>query len=152
MGADCKDLCCTRGEDVSLNEYLRIIQHHRELEPLLNIPIKQCFSNHFIEDNDFGGGSYTHTVVVNDMCTFHQVLRGCILHTFKIKPMVGSLFPITFNYGLLLPSYEILYNLDDCRENGLTLYQSAKNDLLYYFGKEFISELDLLEHTLPTKE
>jgi len=57
------------------------------------------------------------------------------------------IIPINFDYGLLQPAWEILSNLDNCLSYGKTLYQGGKNDLLYYFGNKFISELDSIEET-----
>jgi hypothetical protein len=145
MNDNCGDVCYIRGEDVSKREYQLIVEHRKEIESLLDMPLDNLLPYRFVSDDDFSEGGYTHTMVIDDMCSFHiKTGRGCVLHTFKIKPMVGSLFPMTFNCGLLSPSKEIFYNLDDCHNYGKTLYEGGKNDLLYYFGRDFIQELDEL--------
>jgi Fe-S-cluster containining protein len=154
MKDKCKDLCCYRGEDISESEIAKIIKYKKQLQPLLTIPLEQCFGLAFTNDEDYPSGSYTRTKVINNKCVFLKD-KGCILHTIAIsngvdfhgiKPISGSLFPVSFNYGLLQPSHEITWNLDDCHTYGKTLYHSARNDLKYYFGDEFISELDTYEY------
>lgn len=62
-----------------------------------------------------------------------------------LKPMVGVLFPITFNKGMLLPSNEVLDHSLICLQQGPTLYQCSRDELFYYFGLELVNELDSLE-------
>jgi len=113
MHDSCKDLCCYRGEDASKSEIERIMKYQCQLQPLLSTPIEKCFGSVFIEDDDYPSGSYTRTKVINGKCVFLKD-KGCILHSIalannidfhELKPISGSLFPVSFNYGLLQPSH-----------------------------------------------
>jgi hypothetical protein len=154
MNDNCDDWCCHRGEDVSKNEINQIMKYEKQLQPFLAVSLKDCFGDNFTDDDeDYPDGGYTRIKAINNKCVFLQD-KGCLLHKIalennvdfhEIKPMPGSLFPISFNFGLLQPSHEIVWNLDDCVDFGKTIYQSAINDIKYYFGQEFINELDIYE-------
>jgi hypothetical protein len=77
-----------------------------------------------------------------------------MLHTFalgrgvdyhEIKPMVCSLFPVTFDGGLLHPSNEIADRSLQCIDDGPTLYEGVRSEIEYYFGAGLVAELDGLE-------
>ena len=77
-----------------------------------------------------------------------------MLHTFalgrgidyhEIKPMVCSLFPVTFDGGLLHPSNEIEDRSLQCIDDGPTLYQGVRSEIEFYFGAGLVAELDALE-------
>ena len=80
--------------------------------------------------------------------------RGCLLQSFcevngidyhQLKPFISSLFPITFESGLLQPSWEIMIKELVCMGHGTSLYRGVRDELLYYFGQEFVAELDQIE-------
>jgi hypothetical protein len=81
-------------------------------------------------------------------------VRGCQIHAFAatrgtdyhdLKPMVCTLFPCTFDGGLLHPSNEILDKTLQCIDDGPTLYQGVRDEIAWYFGAELVAELDAFE-------
>ncbi len=62
-----------------------------------------------------------------------------------LKPMICCLFPLTFDEGLLSPSPEVDDQTLICLGAGSSLYQGIREELEYYFGQEFIGELDTIE-------
>jgi hypothetical protein len=77
-----------------------------------------------------------------------------LLHSFaleegidyhELKPMVASLFPVTFDGGLLHPSNEIHDRSLQCIDDGPTLYQGVRGEIGWYFGNRLLAELDELE-------
>ena len=75
--------------------------------------------------------------------------RGLDYH--ELKPMVSSLFPVTFDWGLLHPSNEIEDRSLQCVDDGPTLYQGVRGEIEWYFGVELVRELDALESGLLAK-
>jgi hypothetical protein len=63
----------------------------------------------------------------------------------ELKPMVASLFPVTFDGGLLHPSTEIEDRSLQCIDDGPTLYQGVRSEIEWYFGGALVAELDALE-------
>jgi hypothetical protein len=59
--------------------------------------------------------------------------------------MVSILFPLTFNYGRLEPSSEVLDKSLVCAGEGPSLYDGVREELAYYFGDGLIAELDALK-------
>jgi hypothetical protein len=59
--------------------------------------------------------------------------------------MVCSLFPVTFDGGLLHPSNEIADRSLQCIDDGPTLYEGVRSEIQYYFGAGLVAELDGLE-------
>jgi Fe-S-cluster containining protein len=149
----CADACCYHGVDVSVVERDRILARADELEPLLPVPRESWFLPSTTLDRDFPGGAATRTAVVNGACVFLQRdSRGCTLHALAlardedyhtIKPMVSTLFPVTFGNGSLLCSEELLDGTLVCGGTGPTAYEMARTELAYYFGEELVAELDL---------
>lgn len=62
-----------------------------------------------------------------------------------IKPMLCCLFPTTIDNGLLRPAYDAQDGSLICLVEGLSLYRGVRDELLFYFGKEFTNELDQME-------
>ena len=58
--------------------------------------------------------------------------------------MVCSLFPVTFDCGLLHPSNEIVDRSLQCIDDGPTLYRGVRDEIAWYFGAELVAELDAL--------
>ncbi len=148
----CNDLCCSYGGDIDIENIQRLKKHKNALEKILDIKFKDWFTDNYIIDKEFPGGKYKRTKVINNKCIFlNKNQRGCLIHTYclnnnidyhLLKPMVGILFPLTFDNGLLRPSNEILDNSLTCYGNGATIYDGSKSELLYYFGNEFIEEIE----------
>ncbi|HEX6600163.1 MAG TPA: hypothetical protein VF034_12640 [Gemmatimonadaceae bacterium] len=150
----CNDGCCDHGVDVSIVERDRILAHAHELEPRLGVPRTEWFAAEVTPDADFPGGAATRTAVRGDSCVFRlKGARGCALHAFAlergddyhaIKPMVSTLFPVTFGDGALLCSDELGDGTLVCAGEGPTAYEMARTELRHYFGDDLVSELDAL--------
>lgn len=150
----CNDACCEHGVDVSLIERDHILERADELERRLGVPRDRWFTPIVTTDEDFPGGASTRTAVVNGTCVFRLTgARGCALHAFAlergedyhaIKPMVSTLFPVTFGGGALLCSEELADESLVCAGEGPTAYQMARAELRHYFGDELVAELDAL--------
>ena len=152
--AFCHNWCCSWGVDVDVENVKRIMARADEIEAYTGISRVQWFDGNYADD-ELPGGSCTRTQVVNGACVFlSRSGKGCLLHSFanehgidyhEIKPMVSSLFPLTFAYGDLLPADEVEDGSLVCLDSGPTLYCGIRGELAYYFGAEFIAELDELE-------
>ncbi|MEO7455639.1 MAG: hypothetical protein ABIY52_05210 [Gemmatimonadaceae bacterium] len=154
----CADACCQHGVDVSVVERDRILARAAELEPLVGSPSSTWFEPALTEDDDFPGAAATRTRVVNDRCVFlARGARGCTLHALslatnddyhELKPMVSTLFPVTFGGGALLCSEELTDDTLVCAGEGPSAYEMARPELEYYFGAALVTELDALS-SLP---
>jgi hypothetical protein len=69
--------------------------------------------------------------------------RGLDYH--ELKPMVSSLFPVTFDWGLLHPSNEISDRSLQCIDDGPTIYRGVRGEIEWYFGAPLVVELDEME-------
>jgi len=151
----CNDLCCSSGVDIDIHNVKRIMMYAKDIENYMKIPKTEWFLGNYKYDKEFPGKRYTRTKIKDHTCVFiNRNGRGCLIHKFCIennidfhilKPMVTTLFPVTFDKGLLHSSGEALDNSLICLHKGLTLYQGIRNELVYYFGLEMVNELDLLE-------
>jgi Fe-S-cluster containining protein len=149
----CGDWCCSHGVDVSVRERDRILARADEIEPLVGYHRSRWFDERVTQDADFPGGAATRTAIVDGACVFLQRAgRGCTLHALAlsagedyhaIKPMVSTLFPVTFGDGALLCSEELLDGSLVCGGAGPTAYEMARGELAHYFGEELVRELDL---------
>ena len=150
----CGDACCTHGVDVSVVERDRILARAEELEPLVRIERERWFLPTLEDDADFPGGFATRTAVVDGACVFlRRDGRGCLIHAallargedyHALKPMVSTLFPVTFGDGALLCSDELHDASLVCAGDGPTAYAMARTELQFYFGAELVAELDAL--------
>jgi hypothetical protein len=66
--------------------------------------------------------------------------------------MVSSLFPVTFGGETLFCSEELLDGTLVCAGEGPTAYEMARPELAYYFGDEFVAELDGLQRTVNSEQ
>lgn len=158
----CGDACCDHGVDVSLVERDRILARADLLEPLVRVPRAEWFAPGATVDADFPGAAATRTAVVDGTCVFRlRSARGCLLHAVAlqlgedyhdIKPMVSTLFPVTFGDGALLCSEELTDGSLVCAGSGPTAYEMARAELAHYFGPELVSELDGVAALLPMHE
>jgi hypothetical protein len=67
------------------------------------------------------------------------------LDVHEIKPMVCTLFPISWFEQTLTVADEVEENDIICLTPGPTCYRTARADLEYYFGAELVTELDAAE-------
>lgn len=151
----CKDSCCSYGVDIDIENVGRINEYAKDLESYLGSSKTDWFYDDYKPDSEVPGGTYTRTKLVDGSCVFlNRQGRGCLVHSYclskgidyhDLKPMICSLFPGTFENGLLRPSFEVLENSLICLGSGDTIYRGIREELLYYFGAEMVSELDQLE-------
>jgi Fe-S-cluster containining protein len=151
----CHDSCCGHGADIDEANLRRLEAHSEALEACVGVPRERWFQSAYTEDTDFPGGRYTRTRVKKGSCVFlNRRGRGCLIHRYcmergldfhHLKPLVCSLFPLSFHEGLLIPSAEIFDDTLQCLGPGPTLYRGARKDVQYYFGPELVTELDALE-------
>jgi hypothetical protein len=149
----CADACCTHGVDVSVVERDRILARADELAPVVGVPRERWFVDAVTADPDFPGGAATRTAVVDGACVFlRRDRRGCLIHGallaagedyHALKPMVSTLFPVTFGDGALLCSEELHDGTLVCAGDGPSAYEMARGELAYYFGAELVAELDV---------
>lgn len=150
----CADGCCQHGVDVSIPERQRILARGEELVERIGLQPSEWFEPDVTLDADFPGGAATRTRVVNGRCVFlMRDARGCILHAMSLesgtdyhdlKPLVSTLFPVTFGDATLLCSEELGDGTLICAGEGPTAYEMARGELAFYFGNDLVAELDQL--------
>jgi hypothetical protein len=151
----CRDWCCSHGVDVDADNAARLLLHREAIERYTGIPSARWFEEGVRRDPEFPGGAHRRTRVENGACVFlDRSRRGCSIHAFcidqgidyhSLKPMVSSLFPLTFDDGLLHPSDEVHDRSLVCLHEGPSLYRGVRDELAFYFGAAFVAELDRLE-------
>jgi hypothetical protein len=151
----CFDSCCQYGVDVDSENVARLEARAADIEKFTGVPRARWFTDEWVEDREFPGGRQTRTRVEDGACVFrNRKGRGCMLHSYAlergidyhdVKPMVSALFPLTFDYGLLHPSNEIVDRSLQCIDDGPTLYRGVRDEVDWYFGTELVVELDRFE-------
>ncbi len=154
----CNDQCCSYGVDIDAGNAEKLLMLGEDFDGVVGVPRSQWFTDETIEDAEFPSGRYRRTQTHGTHCVFHkQGGRGCLIHAFCIergldyhlyKPMVSILFPLTFNYGRLEPSSEVVDKSLACAGDGLSVYAGGRGELAYYFGQDLIEELDALKSGL----
>jgi hypothetical protein len=144
----CGDDCCSHGVDIDTENAKRVAA-------LLGISEADHFTDTPTADLEFPSGSYVRTKVKNGKCVFHITGgRGCAIHAHcaengldyhLYKPMVSTLFPVTFENGLLCASSEAVDGSLICSGDGPSLYEGAREELAYYFGADFVAEVDAMK-------
>ena len=150
----CADGCCTNGVDVDGRVMAAILAQADRIEALVGISRSEWFDGEVEADEEAPGGSTRRTAVRDGYCVFHDATgRGCLLHAYALstgqdyhdlKPMVSTLFPVTFGDGALLLSDELEDGTLVCAGNGPTAYEAARSELAFYFGGDLVAELDRL--------
>jgi len=151
----CGDSCCQYGVDVDLPNVARLNSAPDELEQFVGRPRSEWFEDRVVLDVEYPGGGFRRTRVIDGRCVFlNRSGRGCLVHSWclqqgipyqQLKPLVSSLFPVTIDQGVLLPSIESVDSSLTCLGPGSSLYCGARTDLSWYFGEELVRELDALE-------
>jgi Fe-S-cluster containining protein len=151
----CHDSCCGHGADIDAANVRRLRAHADALEAYVGVPRQEWLQGKYTEDDDFPGGRYTRTRTQNGRCVFlNRKGRGCLIHRYcverdldfhELKPLVCSLFPLSFHEGVLFPSAETIDGSLQCLGPGPTLYQGAREDVRYYFGSDLVAELDAVD-------
>lgn len=169
----CHDACCQYGADIEMPRVEALDAIKDELEPYLGVPRADWFRDGpddpeavgVLIEPEYPGGEYTRTHFQTlpegrsphseYACVFlDPVGRGCRIHRFAlergidvhdIKPMMCLLFPLSFEDRALKPAYEFEVDELVCQGPGASLYQSAREDVRWYFGSEMVVELDRME-------
>jgi Fe-S-cluster containining protein len=151
----CHDSCCQYGVDVDVHNVARLHERSDDIARFTGVPRDRWFTEEWVEDGEFPGGRQTRTRVEDGACVFrNRKGRGCMLHSYaldrgvdyhELKPMVSALFPITFDYGLLHASNEIVDRSLQCIDDGPTLYRGVRDEIGWYFGAALVAELDGFE-------
>jgi hypothetical protein len=150
----CNDICCSFGVDVDLENVVRLRAAPQAFKDYIGVPESEWFTEEVIQDAEFPSGAHVRTRVRDGRCVFlNREARGCKIHSYSLdngldyhllKPMVSILFPLTFEYGALVASNEVLDKSLICEGEGPTIYEGSRDELLYYFGEELVAELDEL--------
>lgn len=173
----CHDACCQFGVDIETRRIEALERYRPELETYLGVPRADWFRDDpddigIVPEPDYPGGAYTRTAVVSlpvdrsphndEGCVFLDPQdRGCRIHRFAlergievhaVKPMICLIFPLVFDHGLLFPAPEFEEDLLVCAGSGPTVYDAVRSELQYYFGSEFVAELDRLAEAVPPAE
>jgi Fe-S-cluster containining protein len=155
----CHDSCCQYGADVEGDLVPRVMARAADIEAFTGVLRDRFWRGgseiEWTADREFPGGRQTRTRVEDGACVFRgRTARGCMLHSFalaheidyhEVKPLVCSLFPVTFDGGLLHPSNEIADGSLQCIDDGPTLYRGVRAEIEHYFGAALVAELDMLE-------
>jgi hypothetical protein len=146
----CHDVCCSYGVDVDLENVERIKALPADFKALVGVPEAQWFTAEVTRDAEFPGGAHVRTAVVDGACVFrNRKGRGCVIHSYALekgldyhdaKPLVSTLFPVTFEYGVLAASNELVDGSLRCFNDGPTLYEGSRDELLYYFGAALVAD------------
>jgi hypothetical protein len=149
----CNDQCCDHGVDIDLENVARLDALGRDFAEQIAAPREQWFTEAAVVDSEFPGGRYVRTRTRGGACVFRSARRGCAIHAYALekgldyhdlKPLVSTLFPATFEHGVLVPSDEVVDGSLICSGDGPSVYEGARSELAYYFGEAFVAELDVL--------
>jgi len=130
-------------------------QHRTGLEAATGIPHAEWFTDEYEEDDAVPGGGTMRTNTNERGCVFLTPGgRGCTVHQYAndhgidyhdIKSLVDVLFPLTYAGNLLTIADEVADGSLVCLDTGPTVYRGMRGELQYYFGDEFVKELDAIE-------
>jgi Fe-S-cluster containining protein len=152
----CHDSCCYYGVDVDTENLKRIHHQTTDLEIHLGTSRETWFHEQREACEECPGEETVRTKNEEDRCVFlNKETRGCGIHGFChergvdyhiLKPMVCSLFPLTFENDVLHPADEVTDRTLICLGQGETLYNGVRDELKHYWGVEFVNELDGLQN------
>ncbi len=150
----CRDACCDWGVDIDLLNVARLKALPEDFRMLVAVPQEQWFTDDVRRDAEFPGGAHVRTAVIGGRCVFrNHAGRGCLIHSYalekgldyhELKPLVSTLFPVSFEHGVLVAATELADGSLVCAGDGPSLYQGARAELRHYFGEELVAELDAL--------
>jgi hypothetical protein len=150
----CNDQCCDHGVDIDVANVARLEALGDDFAIRIDAPRRDWFTGDAIADTEFPGGRYVRTRTRGGKCVFRSANgRGCAIHAYALdkgidyhdlKPLVSTLFPATFEHGVLVPSGEVIDGSLVCSGDGPSVYEGTRGELAYYFGDAFVAELDAL--------
>ncbi len=148
----CGDKCCSYGVDIDVENMARLKALGPDFAHAVGAASADWFTDEIAADPEFPGGASGRTQTRGGACIFlDRTRRGCKIHAYclangidyhLLKPMVSTLFPVTFEQGVLTASDELPDNDLICAGDGPTLYDGVRTELLYYFGEAFVEEID----------
>jgi hypothetical protein len=151
----CQDACCEHGVDIDLANAARLKAMPADFHAAIGVPATEWFTGEIVTDPEFPSGRHVRTRVMDGACVFlNRAGRGCRIHAWclekgidyhALKPLVSTLFPLTFEQGVLVASAEIADGSLVCGGEGPTVYRGGRGELLHYFGAGLVAELDGLE-------
>lgn len=155
----CADACCAHGVDVDGRVERALLAEAAAIEAHTGVPAAEWFAGPAVADAEVPGATLRRTSVRDGYCVFHTPNgRGCMLHSYALatgrdyhllKPMVSTLFPVTFAEGVLVVSDELDEGSLACGGDGPTAYEAARAELAWYFGPQLTAELDSLAAARP---
>jgi Fe-S-cluster containining protein len=153
--SSCHDWCCSFGADIDLQNMEKIQQRKEGIMPFVRPPEGEWFDPGYTYYEEYAGNRFTRINTQGPRCVFiSKDQRGCGLHRYaisqqmdyhEIKPLVCILFPLSFGEGILSVAPELDDDSLVCSGSGVSAYQSLRSELEYYFGREFVEELDGIE-------
>jgi hypothetical protein len=154
----CHDACCAYGVDIDVENMARLKALGPDFAQAVGAAPDEWFESEIAEDLEFPGGASGRTAVRDGACIFlDREKRGCKVHAYALqtgidyhllKPLVSTLFPVTFSEGVLCVSDEILTGDLVCMNQGQVVYDGARGELAHYFGTGFVSEIDALRESI----
>jgi Fe-S-cluster containining protein len=154
----CHDWCCSFGADIDLQNVEKIQQHREEILSFVRPPEGEWFDSEYTYYEEYAGNQYTRINPQGPRCIFiSKDQRGCGLHRYaiskqmdyhEIKPLICTLFPLSFGEGILSLAAELDDDSLVCSGAGYSAYRAMKNELNYYFGGALVEELDALEQNV----
>jgi hypothetical protein len=152
----CDDQCCSYGVDIDLGNAMRLAALGEDFAARIAAPRAEWFTDKVVDDPEFPTGRYLRTRAPDGKCVFRsRTGRGCTIHAYalekgidyhELKPLVSTLFPATFEHGVLMASSEVHDRSLACAGQGRSVYDGTRDELKYYFGDAFVAELDALSH------
>ncbi len=150
----CKEFCGSYGGEIDVENGERILALGEDFDAVGGVPRANWFTKRTGKDPEFPGGVQKRTHVMDDACVFlDREKRGCKIHAYslangidyhQLKPLVSTLFPITFEGGALVASGELEDGSLVGSGGGPVLYDGVRGELAYYFGEAFVAELDAM--------
>lgn len=150
----CHDACCSHGVDIDAANAERLKAAPQAFKDRVGAPVEDWFAGPVRQDSEFPSGTCLRTAVRDGGCIFrNRQGRGCAIHAWclengidyhELKPLVSTLFPVTFEHGVLQLSDEAADGSLVCEGDGPSCYDGARAELLYYFGDGMVAELDTL--------
>jgi hypothetical protein len=150
----CNDQCCSYGVDIDADNAAKLLAMGDDFKAFIGVPESEWFTDEIVKDAEFPSGGNRRTRTRGSHCVFHKLDgRGCLIHAYcaengldyhLYKPMVSILFPLTFNYGRLEPSSEVVDGSLVCSGDGPSIYEGVRGELAYFFGEGLVEELDRL--------
>ena len=150
----CQDTCCDWGVDIDLQNAARLKALPEDFKALVGVPEEQWFTIAVTSDPEFPGGTHVRTAIAGGACVFrNRKGRCCLIHAYALekgldyhalKPLVSTLFPVSFEQGVLVAAGELADGTLICAGDGPSLYEGARDELRHYFGDGLIAELDAL--------